>query len=385
MPPKPKLKPAMTARQAQSKSKPTSKHSYVPPELAGSSTRKKWVPASNHKIAATKFQGKGNATGNSSDEKESEHEDQGNEIVGEDEKAEDEKGEDDGDIFGSDNSKDDQDMANFDEQPQLFDQYGNHIPHNKLAAFLKKSHCAGQNQIKKRRQVIKDDSDEEDQLTPAPKSPKRQRRIKSDGGVELPEEQEVGAEDEEAEEEGGGEEADTKPTFEAEDPELCGYKTAYDAEPQREDDEGEPLYRKKDGRNEVVTLAWKLSPEVNWKVWGKDFMVVFREKSKANAHRKFLNNLTKETVFAAGRSFQEPGSFTARRSGGSQSSILTSGCWTGALSGAGDSGARGGGLGEGTKDPGEPREPRAASVGLDGPALLFEDTFSLLFSVLYFP
>ncbi|QRV75570.1 hypothetical protein RhiJN_03585 [Ceratobasidium sp. AG-Ba] len=114
MPPKPK--PAVTARQAQSKSKPTSKHSYVPPELAGLSTRKTWIPASRHKIAEAKFHGKGKSAGHSSDENESGHEDDGNEIAGEDEKG------NNGDESDMDGGRDNSEIAD-ESGPQYYGEY----------------------------------------------------------------------------------------------------------------------------------------------------------------------------------------------------------------------------------------------------------------------
>ncbi|QRV73326.1 hypothetical protein RhiJN_01340 [Ceratobasidium sp. AG-Ba] len=120
MPPKSKTKPAMTVLQAQSKSKPTNK------------------------------------------------------LAGENEKTENKNGEDGGDIDGSGDGQDDQDMTGVEDQPRVFDQDGNQIPLDKLPEFLKKPHGVSQPWNNKRRQVIKDDSDQEYQLTPVPKTPKRQ-------------------------------------------------------------------------------------------------------------------------------------------------------------------------------------------------------------------
>ncbi|QRV75886.1 hypothetical protein RhiJN_03901 [Ceratobasidium sp. AG-Ba] len=121
MPPKSKAKPAITALQAQSKSKPTNKRS-----------------------------------------------------CGENEKTENKNGDDGGDIDGSGDGQDDQDMTGVEDQPRVFDQDGNQIPLDKLAELLKKPHGVSQPRNNKRRQVIKDDSDQEYRLTPVPKTPKRQ-------------------------------------------------------------------------------------------------------------------------------------------------------------------------------------------------------------------
>ncbi|QRV72500.1 hypothetical protein RhiJN_00514 [Ceratobasidium sp. AG-Ba] len=129
MPPKPK--PAVTARQAQSKSKPTSKRSYVPPELAGSSTRKTWVPASRHKIAEAKFHSKGKSAGHSSDKNESGHEDDGNEIAGEDEKG------NNGDESDMDGGRDNSEIAD-ESGPQYYDRDGNPVPIEEIAAVLQR-------------------------------------------------------------------------------------------------------------------------------------------------------------------------------------------------------------------------------------------------------
>ncbi|QRW11078.1 hypothetical protein RhiLY_10077 [Ceratobasidium sp. AG-Ba] len=77
------------------------------------------VPASNRKIAETKFQGKGNAAGNSSDQNQFEHEDQGNEVAGENEKTEDGNGEVGGGIDGSGDGEDDQDMAGVEDRVEI--------------------------------------------------------------------------------------------------------------------------------------------------------------------------------------------------------------------------------------------------------------------------
>ncbi|QRV84957.1 hypothetical protein RhiJN_12973 [Ceratobasidium sp. AG-Ba] len=261
MPPKPK--PAVTARQAQSKSKPTSKHSYVPPELAGSSTRKTWVPASRHKIAEAKFHGKGKSAGHSSDENESGHEDDGNEIAGEDEKG---NNRDESDMDGG---GDDSEIAD-ESGPQYYDRDGNPVPIEEIAAVLQRPRdpsadgtTLGLKNLKKR-QVLEDESDED--RTQAPKTPKRQRIIKSnddteklDGdGAERPEEEAV---DIKPKRKGRGNVFDmssvnktaldktNRETFQK----LCGYDKAYDAEPQQVDENGAPSYRKRVGPNELVT------------------------------------------------------------------------------------------------------------------------------------
>ncbi|QRV81716.1 hypothetical protein RhiJN_09731 [Ceratobasidium sp. AG-Ba] len=88
--------------------------------------------------------------------------------------TENKNGEDGGDIDGSGDGQDDQDMTGVEDQPRVFDQDGNQIPLDKLAELLKKPHGVSQPRNNKRRQVIKDDSDQEYRLTPVPKTPKRQ-------------------------------------------------------------------------------------------------------------------------------------------------------------------------------------------------------------------
>ncbi|QRV79020.1 hypothetical protein RhiJN_07035 [Ceratobasidium sp. AG-Ba] len=65
-------------------------------------------------------------------------------------------------------------MTGVEDQPRVFDQDGNQIPLDKLAELLKKPHGVSQPRNNKRRQVIKDNSDQEYRLTPVPKTPKCQ-------------------------------------------------------------------------------------------------------------------------------------------------------------------------------------------------------------------
>ncbi|KAG9119932.1 hypothetical protein FRC07_004810, partial [Ceratobasidium sp. 392] len=220
----PKNKPAMTARKAQSKTKPINKHAYVLPEQASSSTHKTWVPALKKNIAEAKFCGKGKSGEDLSDENKSVDKDKGNEIAGADEKS------DEGNASGDSEDASKSEVLHEGSKAPYFSEY---------------------EPAPKKRQIIDDDSDVEEH-TRAPKTPKRQRRIESDNEMVGEEDVEEG-EAQEGEIEGGediqpkraGQEKVTKVDMSSVQKaaldktnrktlqELCGYANAYSAEPQQ--------------------------------------------------------------------------------------------------------------------------------------------------------
>ncbi|QRV93293.1 hypothetical protein RhiJN_21311 [Ceratobasidium sp. AG-Ba] len=297
----PKLKPAITLRRTQSKSKPTVKHPYLPPDLSGTVRRK----ASN-------------------------------DVSGEDDQGY------DGDESDTSNHDKNQDLDVVEEnEPQFYDRDGNPVSVEEIAAIVLKyrlpidTEYTRESQNSKKRQLTKDEPDEEEP-TPAPTTPKRRRYTESSDEVEIIEEEEVESEVEEVEaeeeiiQEVKEKRANINPkkkatwntnnvsmnsfektalyitnrkTFQ----ELCGYNKAHDAEPQRVDKHGHPIYWKQLGGKSVVTPAWNFSPERNWHEWGTEFINIFRKKSKSSPQRHFLDRLTEQTIFAHFKAVSWPG------------------------------------------------------------------------------
>ncbi|QRV78516.1 hypothetical protein RhiJN_06531 [Ceratobasidium sp. AG-Ba] len=144
------------------------------------------------------------------------------------------------------------------------DQNGNPISMEQIASIVRQHRIyintkyAREPQTSKKRQMAQGESDEEERVAD-PSTPKRRRHTESSDEIKILEEEEVESEAEEGE--GEGETDSRKVRWNANNDnmksvekrvlyktnletfqELCGYNTAYDAEPQRIDKYGHPIY-----------------------------------------------------------------------------------------------------------------------------------------------